>query len=62
MQALEAAAVPVGEAIIFGSIDRAGRFDTTSDIDMSPSARFRRATTSRSRATWSIPWAGRSTW
>ena len=34
VQALEAAPVPVDEAIIFGSIERPGHFDATSDIDI----------------------------
>ena len=34
VQALEAAPVPVEQAIIFGSIDRPGRFDANSDIDV----------------------------
>ena len=34
VQALEAAPVPVDEAIIFGSIERAGHFGTTSDVDV----------------------------
>ena len=38
VQALEAAPVPVEEAIIFGSIERVGHFDTTSDIDVAVGA------------------------
>ena len=38
VQTLEAAPVPVEEAIIFGSIERAGHFDTTSDIDVAVGA------------------------
>ena len=34
MQALEASPVPVDQAIIFGSIDRAGHFDANSDVDV----------------------------
>ena len=34
VQALEAARVPVDEAIIFGSIERPGHFDAASDIDL----------------------------
>lgn len=34
VQALEAAPVPVAEAIIFGSLERAGHFDANSDVDV----------------------------
>ena len=34
VQALQAAPVPVEQAIIFGSIDRPGRFDADSDVDI----------------------------
>ena len=34
VQALEAAPVPVEQAIIFGSINRSGHFDANSDVDV----------------------------
>ena len=38
MQALEAAPVPVAEAIIFGSLERAGHFYANSDVDVAVGA------------------------
>ena len=34
VRALQSAPVPVAEAIIFGSIERAGHFDANSDVDI----------------------------
>ena len=38
VQALDVAPVPVDEVIIFGSIERAGQFGTTSDVDVAVGA------------------------